>query len=92
MKIKRTKAFPRRQIQVAEGEIGSYGTRNSYGEDFVHFSVRQSIKGDDYQFEVELTSEEFEMIARLFAYSREGRTVLERAVRMGAETEKRSRR
>lgn len=92
MKITRTKAFPRRQIQVAEGEIGSYGTRNFYGEDLVHFSVRQAIKGDDYQFEVELTSEEFEMIARLFAYSREGRAVLERAVRMGAETEKRSRR
>ena len=92
MKITRTKRFPRRQIQVAEGEIGSYGTSHSHGQGYVHFSVTQAIKGDDYSFETELTDEEFEMIARMFAYSKEGRAVLERAIRMGEEVQKRGRR
>lgn len=92
MKITRTKKFPRRQIEVANGEIGSYGTGTTRGQGYVHFSATQAIKGDDYSFAVELSDEEFEMIARIVAYSREGRAMLERAVRDGAATEKRSKR
>lgn len=92
MKIERKKVFPRRCIQVAEGNIGSYGVSSSREGEQVHFTVRQGIKGDDYIFEVEVSAEEFEMLAEMFASSTKGRAALERAIRKADKAAPRSRR